>query len=116
MRRRCFGRPHPCGKPNDAARWGTHDLVLRATTTDDLKAYLAGTGIVETDRLEPARQHEEAWFLGLRMNSGVDSGCAGRTNLDPEMVAPAKETASGSHKTVCWISTANECGSRPEDG
>ena len=52
--------------------WGNRGSVLRATTTDDLQAYLAGTGIVETTWLAPARQHEEAWFLGLRMNAGVD--------------------------------------------
>jgi oxygen-independent coproporphyrinogen-3 oxidase len=65
--------------------------VLRSTTTDDLKAYLAGPATAETTRLSPVRQHEEAWFLGLRMNAGVDVaalelefGCA--------MVAPAMKT------------------------
>jgi oxygen-independent coproporphyrinogen-3 oxidase len=46
--------------------------VLRTTTTDDLKAYLAGRQPVETAWLSPARQFEEAWFLGLRLNAGVD--------------------------------------------
>ncbi len=45
--------------------------VLRSTTTDDLKAYLSGPQNVETAWLSPERQHEEAWFLGLRMNAGV---------------------------------------------
>ncbi|MFP5210700.1 MAG: radical SAM family heme chaperone HemW [Acidobacteriota bacterium] len=45
---------------------------LRTTTTDDLKAYLGGPQPVETAWLSPARQHEEAWFLGLRLNSGVE--------------------------------------------
>ncbi len=45
--------------------------VLRATTTDDLKAYLAGPQTAETAWLSPERQHEEAWFLGLRLNAGV---------------------------------------------
>jgi oxygen-independent coproporphyrinogen-3 oxidase len=59
--------------------------VLRSTTTDDLKAYLEGhepgpprTGLgpwggepAETAWLSPERQHEEAWFVGLRLNSGV---------------------------------------------
>lgn len=48
------------------------DQVLRATTTDDLKAYLAGTAVTEMQRLSPERQLEEAWFLGLRTNAGVD--------------------------------------------
>jgi oxygen-independent coproporphyrinogen-3 oxidase len=46
--------------------------VLRSTTTSDLKEFLAGTGEVETAWLSPARQHEEAWFLGLRLNQGVE--------------------------------------------
>lgn len=59
--------------------------VLRSTTTDDLKAYLEGhepgpsrTGLgpwggepAKTAWLSPERQHEEAWFVGLRLNSGV---------------------------------------------
>jgi len=46
--------------------------VLRTNTTDDLKEYLTGPQPVETAWLSPDRQHEEAWFLGLRMNAGVD--------------------------------------------
>jgi oxygen-independent coproporphyrinogen-3 oxidase len=46
--------------------------VLRSTTTDDLNAYLAGGKPVETISLTAAQQHEEAWFLGLRLNAGVD--------------------------------------------
>ena len=46
--------------------------VLRATTTDDLAAYLGGPEPVETAWLSPERQHEEAWFLGLRLNAGVE--------------------------------------------
>lgn len=46
--------------------------VLRTTTTSDLRAYLESAGTVEADWFSPDRQHEEAWFLGLRMNRGVD--------------------------------------------
>ena len=46
--------------------------LLRATTTDDLKAYLAGPQPVEMAWLSREQQHEEAWFLGLRLNVGVD--------------------------------------------
>jgi oxygen-independent coproporphyrinogen-3 oxidase len=69
--------------------------VLRSTTTDDLKAYLAGPAATkmtapEITRLSPARQHEEAWFLGLRLNQGVDIG--GLTKeFGLELVAPALE-------------------------
>ena len=47
-------------------------LCVRATTTDDLKAYLDGGEEAETARLSPDQQHEEAWFLGLRLNAGVE--------------------------------------------
>jgi oxygen-independent coproporphyrinogen-3 oxidase len=46
--------------------------VLRATTTDDLSAYLAGNTDPKTAWLSSASQHEEAWFLGLRLNRGVE--------------------------------------------
>jgi oxygen-independent coproporphyrinogen-3 oxidase len=66
--------------------------VLRFTATDDLKAYLAGTIAPETTRVSSARQHEEAWFLGLRMNQGVDIDAL-KNEFGPELVAPAIETA-----------------------
>jgi oxygen-independent coproporphyrinogen-3 oxidase len=62
--------------------------VLRSTTTDDLKAYIAGAGPVETTWLTPGQQHEEAWFLGLRLNAGVDVAAVER-EFGPAMVAPA---------------------------
>jgi oxygen-independent coproporphyrinogen III oxidase len=46
--------------------------VLRSTTTDELAAFLDGAEGAETAWLSTARQHEEAWFLGLRLNAGVD--------------------------------------------
>jgi oxygen-independent coproporphyrinogen-3 oxidase len=64
--------------------------VLRATTTDDLGAYLEGPQPVETAWLSPERQHEEAWFLGLRLNAGVDVDAL-EGEFDAEMVAPAME-------------------------
>jgi oxygen-independent coproporphyrinogen-3 oxidase len=70
---------------------GTTRPVLRATTTDDLAAYLAGTGTMETEWLGAARQHEEAWFLGLRMNAGVDVAAL-RAEFGEELVEPAMET------------------------
>ncbi len=75
--------------------------VLRFTSTDDLKAYLAGPAAPqmtapETTRLSPARQHEEAWFLGLRLNQGVDADTL-KQEFGQELVAPALETV----KTPC---------------
>lgn len=54
-----------------AAANGQPGYVLRSTTTADLKAYLEGSEPPETAWLSPERQHEEAWFLGLRLNCGV---------------------------------------------
>ncbi len=45
--------------------------MLRSKTTDDLKAYLDGPQADEIAWLSQERQHEEAWFLGLRLNAGV---------------------------------------------
>jgi oxygen-independent coproporphyrinogen-3 oxidase len=64
--------------------------VLRSTTTDDLKAYLEGREAAETEWLSPARQHEEAWFLGLRLNAGVEVEAL-ESEFGPETVAPALE-------------------------
>jgi len=44
---------------------------LRFTTTDDLNAYFEALQPRETAWLSPDRQHEEAWFLSLRLNNGV---------------------------------------------
>ena len=44
---------------------------LRFTTTDDLTAYFEALQPRETAWLSPDRQHEEAWFLSLRLNNGV---------------------------------------------
>lgn len=68
-------------------------FVLRTTTTDDLQAYLAGTGALETSPLTPAQQHEEAWFLGLRTNAGVDVAAL-RAEFGDELLAPALETVN----------------------
>jgi oxygen-independent coproporphyrinogen-3 oxidase len=46
--------------------------VLRTTTSSELGAYLDGNPALESSWLSPARQHEEAWFLGLRLNAGVN--------------------------------------------
>lgn len=65
--------------------------VLRSTTTDDLKAYLDTSQPPETAWLSPDRQHEEAWFLGLRLNVGV-SVPAIRQEFSNPMVARALDS------------------------
>jgi oxygen-independent coproporphyrinogen-3 oxidase len=67
--------------------------ILRATTTDDLKAYLDASAPPETAWLSPARQHEEAWFLGLRLNAGVRVAELER-EFGREPVARAMETVA----------------------
>jgi oxygen-independent coproporphyrinogen-3 oxidase len=51
---------------------GGEGYLLRATSGDDLKQYLEGKQGPETAWLSPDRQFEEAWFLGLRLNAGVE--------------------------------------------
>lgn len=46
--------------------------LLRSTTTSDLKAYLSGLRESEYEWLSLEQQFEEAWFLGLRLNAGVN--------------------------------------------
>jgi oxygen-independent coproporphyrinogen-3 oxidase len=65
-------------------------FVLRFTNTDDLRAYLEGPQPPETAWLSPERQHEEAWFLGLRLNGGV-SVSALRQEFGNQIVARALE-------------------------
>jgi len=69
---------------------GTPRYVLRSTTTDDLAAFLEGPETTETAWLGPARQLEEAWFLGLRLNAGVELSSL-ENEFGAEMVAPAME-------------------------
>jgi oxygen-independent coproporphyrinogen-3 oxidase len=71
---------------------GEIGYVLRSSTTDDLKTYLDGAEPPETAWLSPERQHEEAWFLGLRLNAGVTIGSLQR-EFGPAMVERALATA-----------------------
>jgi oxygen-independent coproporphyrinogen-3 oxidase len=50
----------------------TAPYILRSSFGDDLTGFLTGPSPAETAWLSPARQFEEAWFLGLRMNTGVN--------------------------------------------
>ena len=68
--------------------------VLRSTTTSDLAEYMKRPEPVETQWLSPQRQHEEAWFLGLRLNAGVEVATV-EHEFGQEMVAPALEAVAG---------------------
>lgn len=87
----------------DAGAPSEMSYVLRCATTDDLKAYLEGTELPETAWLSPARQHEEAWFLGLRLNAGVEvpelEREFGRTAVEPA-VASAEQLAEDGLLTI----------------
>jgi oxygen-independent coproporphyrinogen-3 oxidase len=78
-----------------APRSGPGDLpnVLRATTADDLTAYLEASQPLETTWHSPASQLEEAWFLGLRLNAGVSVADL-QTEFGLRAVEPALEVAS----------------------
>ena len=74
--------------------------VLRSTTTDDLAAFLVGSQPAETAWLSPASQHEEAWFLGLRLNAGVEVAALER-EFGRSMVAPALRVVTGWRRQAC---------------
>ena len=46
--------------------------ALRFAATDELEEFLRGPGWAEPERLSRAAELEEAWFLGLRLNAGVE--------------------------------------------
>jgi oxygen-independent coproporphyrinogen III oxidase len=71
---------------------GDRGAVLRSNTTSDLKAYLAGEPGHETSRVSKAEQHEEAWFLGLRLNAGVEIEAVER-EFGADLLHPALEAA-----------------------
>ncbi len=66
--------------------------ALRWTTTDDLQAYIEGSAEAETAWLSLDRQHEEAWFLGLRLIAGVSPADL-RGIFGPERLDYALRTA-----------------------
>jgi oxygen-independent coproporphyrinogen-3 oxidase len=53
------------------SRKGELSYTLRSKTTEDWSEYLSGPQVAEIAWLSPERQQEEAWFLGLRLNRGV---------------------------------------------
>ncbi len=62
---------------------------MRSTNTSDLCPYLEGAAEPESQLLGLDRQHEEAWFLGLRMNRGVDLADI-ESEFGPEPAAHAR--------------------------
>ncbi len=64
--------------------------VCRLGSSDNLAAYLESEQQPGVDWVSPSRQHEEAWFLGLRMNRGVNISEL-RAEFGNQMVAPAVE-------------------------
>ena len=55
---------------------GDAGYVLRSKTSDDLTGFLDLREAPETAWLSPERQLEEAWFVGLRLNAGVEVASA----------------------------------------
>ncbi|MGC1463216.1 MAG: radical SAM family heme chaperone HemW [Terracidiphilus sp.] len=77
----------------DESAHAERGFVRRSTTTGDLAAFLTGPQPTESVWLSSASQHEEAWFLGLRLNLGVEVSALER-EFGPSMVAPAVEVAA----------------------
>jgi oxygen-independent coproporphyrinogen-3 oxidase len=82
---------------SETAEWRRPNPALRTKTNDDLNEYLAGPCVAETAWAETAwlgrvQQHEEAWFLGLRLNAGVDVAALER-EFGADIVRPACEVA-----------------------
>lgn len=71
----------------DSAEPSEPGYVLRSTTAGDLKSFLAGANQPEIAWLSPASQHEEAWFLGLRLNRGVEIAALEREFGDKPVAA-----------------------------
>lgn len=51
--------------------------ALRFATTDELEPFLERAGWTEPQRLTRGEELEEAWFLGLRLNEGVERAALG---------------------------------------
>jgi oxygen-independent coproporphyrinogen-3 oxidase len=68
-------------------------MQLRATTTEDLAAYLSGDADAETAWHGPTQQLEEAWFLGLRLNAGVNIASL-REEFGPQALEPSESVAA----------------------
>jgi oxygen-independent coproporphyrinogen-3 oxidase len=84
---------HAADSSSRRAKRNKPGYVLRATTTDDLKAYLDASEPAAMAWLSPARQHEEAWFLGLRLNAGVNVAAL-EQEFGSQMVAQAMEAVA----------------------
>jgi oxygen-independent coproporphyrinogen-3 oxidase len=73
--------------------------VLRSTTTDDLKRYMESAEPAEIEWHSKARQHEEAWFLGLRLNEGINLAALerefGAAALEPAMAVVERLAKDG---------------------
>jgi len=92
----------------DERTYAEQRYVLRSTTTDDLAAFLSGSQPVETAWLSPMSQQEEAWFLGLRLNAGVEVDELerefGRSSVTPALqVLPRLEKAGLLHRDANTI-------------
>jgi oxygen-independent coproporphyrinogen-3 oxidase len=72
---------------------GEMRAVLRSTTTDNLADYIDGAPTAETAWFSALQQQEEAWFLGLRLNRGVEIA-AMEQEFGAAAVAPALAVAS----------------------
>jgi oxygen-independent coproporphyrinogen-3 oxidase len=94
------------GLDASSALWAVDGRLLRPTTTDDLGAYLEDRVPVEGTWLGIEQQHEEAWFLGLRLNAGVNVQAVER-EFGTALVAPALTIVEKFVKTGLLVSDGN---------
>jgi len=83
---------HPAAKTRTRQGWDTQDFVLRATTTD--RSQGISRRAADSRDQHGSRPHsstKEAWFLGLRMNVGIDVAALER-EFGRAIVEPALET------------------------
>ena len=92
----CYWERRPylgVGLDASSALYGADSFLLRTKTTDDLPGYLEGREAGEMAWLSLDRQHEEAWFLGLRLNAGVQIAAL-EIEFGVDRVQPALEAAT----------------------
>lgn len=70
---------------------GRNNQALRFSTTDSLEKYVAGAPL-QPSRVSRGMALEETFFLGLRLNRGVDLGCVAREFGDDALASVEQTT------------------------
>jgi len=95
--------PLGCSLGLQGVRPDSPGQVLRCTTTGDLAAFLSGPEPAGATWHSVSQQHEEAWFLGLRLNRGVDVEAMQR-EFGADLVASALQVVASLAKDGLLLS------------